>query len=161
MYIFLIFLPVHSGSYIMMFLAFFFVADMAARKFFNQNPREVLENSKDTTLRQHICLAHIYHRMEASFGIGQGVIALSATAIFPSFEVMSGVLFGITISNLMVTINHGHNYFGSFFFGVEHKPETKAFLLKLFMMAFMMTIISLILCVLAFTQATFSVRVKY
>ena len=89
------------------------------------------------------------------------MIALCATAISPSFEVMSGVLLGITISNLMVTINHGHNFFGSFFFGVEHKPETKAFLKILFMMAFMMTIISVILCVLAFTEANFSYRIKY
>ena len=151
-----------SCSYLVMFMAFFLKADMAATMFFGQNPRKVLAESQDATMKEHICLAHIYHRMEASFGVGQGAIALATVAIWPSLEVMSGLLLGITVSNLMVLINHSVNASGKWAFGTTHNDKTRKAFRVMILFAGSMFVWSLILCVIAFSQAFFlSFQVKY
>ena len=140
-------------SYLVMFLAFFLKADMAATHFFGHNPRKLLTQSEDVTLKEHICLAHIYHRMEASFGVGQGAIVLATVAILPSFEVMGGLLLGITVSNLMVLINHSVNASGKWAFGTNHNDRSRKAFRVMIVFAACMFVWSLILCVMALSQA--------
>lgn len=144
-----------SCSYLVMFMAFFLKADMAATVFFGQNPRKILAESEDFFLKEHVCLAHIYHRMEASFGVGQGAIALATVAIWPSLEVMSGLLLGITVSNLMVLINHSINASGKWTFGTNHSDKTKKAFRVMIFFSGSMFVWSLILCVITFSQTKF------
>lgn len=101
-------------SYLLMFGGFFINNDWALRFLFRYPLRQVLAQSPSEDLVRWSSIGMIFHRMEASFGLGLGVfVAVMTFVCAGNVAQLSAVSGCVAAHALFVALNHTLNHAGS------------------------------------------------
>ncbi len=100
-------------SYLLMFGAFFLNNDWALRFLFRYPLRPLLAQSPSADLIRWAGIGMIFHRMEASFGLGLGVfVAVMTRACAGNLGQLSAVSACVAAHAVFVALNHTLNHAG-------------------------------------------------
>ena len=96
-----------SGSYLLMFGGFFVNNDWALRFLFRYPLRPVLANNPSADVVRWSSIGMIFHRMEASFGLGLGVfVAVMTRACAGNLAQLSAMSSCVAVHAVFVGLNH-------------------------------------------------------
>ena len=100
-------------SYLMLFGAFFINNDWALRFLFQYPLRPLLAQNPSTDMLKWSSIGMIFHRMEASFGLGLGVVVAVMTHMCTgNVAQLSAVSTCVAVHAAFVALNHTLNYAG-------------------------------------------------
>ena len=112
-------------NYLVMFGAFFSFNDWALRFLFRYPLRAVLANSPSEDTLRWTSIGMIFHRMEASFGLGIAVLVGSMTYFSAgNLKLLSVLSGGVAAHAIFVALNHTLSYAGrAKFCQQQHLPS--------------------------------------
>ena len=100
-------------NYLVMFGAFYFFNDWALRFLFRYPLRAVLANSPSEDTLRWTSIGMIFHRMEASFGLGIALLVGSMTYFCAGdLTLLSALSGGVAVHALIVSLNHTLSHAG-------------------------------------------------
>jgi hypothetical protein len=100
-------------NYLVMFGAFFLFNDWALRFLFRYPLRSVLANSPSKDTLRWTSIGMIFHRMEASFGLGIAVLVGSMTYFSAgNLKLLSVLSGGVAAHAIFVALNHTLSHAG-------------------------------------------------
>jgi len=100
-------------NYLVMFGAFFLFNDWALRFLFRYPLRAILANSPSEDTLRWTSIGMIFHRMEASFGLGIAVLVGSMAYVSAgNLKLLSVLSGGVAAHAIFVTLNHTLSHAG-------------------------------------------------